>query len=104
MKILSIDTSCDETAVAITSGRRVLSNVVYSQVLLHKKWGGVVPSIARKAHEERIDFVINEALSKAFQGKGSIRNSFDFVGALPLTKSSRVPNRKRNWYLHPSNL
>ena len=64
MIILSIDTSCDETSVAITEGRRVLSNVIYSQVLIHKKWGGVVPSLAKWAHEERIDFVIAEALKK----------------------------------------
>lgn len=64
MNILAIDTSCDETSVAITDGRRVLSNVIYSQVLLHKKWGGVVPSIAKRAHEERIDFVVQEAIRK----------------------------------------
>ena len=64
MIILAIDTSCDETAAAITDGRQVLSNVIYSQVLLHKKWGGVVPSIAKRAHEERIDFVVEEALRK----------------------------------------
>jgi len=64
MLILSIDTSCDETAAAITEGRRVLSNVIYSQILLHKKWGGVVPSIAKRAHEERIDFVIDETFRK----------------------------------------
>lgn len=64
MHILAIDTSCDETAAAITDGRRVLSNVIYSQVLLHKKWGGVVPSIAKRAHEERIDYVIAEAITK----------------------------------------
>lgn len=71
MEILSIDTSCDETSVAITDGRRVLSNVIYSQVLLHKKWGGVVPSIAKRAHEERIDFVILEALKKYQRDKTS---------------------------------
>ncbi len=64
MIILSIDTSCDETSVAITDGRRALSNVIYSQVLLHKKWGGVVPSIAKRAHEERIDFVVEETFRK----------------------------------------
>ena len=64
MKILAIDTSCDETSAAITDGRRVLSNIIYSQVLLHKKWGGVVPSIAKRAHEERIDFVVEETLRK----------------------------------------
>lgn len=65
MKILSIDTSCDETSVAITDGRRVLSNVIYSQMLMHKEWGGVVPSLAKRAHEERIDAVIAEAFKKA---------------------------------------
>ena len=64
MKILAIDTSCDETAAAVVDGRRVLSNVIYSQILIHKKWGGVVPSLAKRAHEERIDFVVNEALRK----------------------------------------
>jgi len=65
MKILSIDTSCDETSVAITEGRKTVANVIYSQILLHKKWGGVVPSIAKRAHEERIDYVINEAINKS---------------------------------------
>lgn len=64
MKILSIDTSCDETSVAITDGRRVLANVIYSQILIHKKWGGVVPSLAKRAHEERIDLVVKEAIKK----------------------------------------
>lgn len=62
MNILAIDTSCDETAAAVVYGRRVLSNVIYSQVLIHKKWGGVVPSLAKRAHEERIDFVVNKAM------------------------------------------
>ncbi|MBI1863413.1 tRNA (adenosine(37)-N6)-threonylcarbamoyltransferase complex transferase subunit TsaD, partial [Candidatus Microgenomates bacterium] len=65
MKILAIDTSCDETAAAVTEGRRVISNVIYSQILIHKEWGGVVPSLAKRAHEERIDFVVSEALRKA---------------------------------------
>jgi len=65
MKILAIDTSCDETAAAIVDGRKVLSNVIYSQILIHKKWGGVVPSLAKRAHEERIDLVVNECLKKS---------------------------------------
>lgn len=64
MLILSIDTSCDETSVAVTEGRKILANEIYSQILIHKKWGGVVPSLAKRAHEERIDLVINEALNK----------------------------------------
>jgi len=65
MNILAIDTSCDETAVAVTNERRILSNVIYSQILIHKKWGGVVPLLAKRAHEERIDEVIQLALKKA---------------------------------------
>lgn len=68
MIILAIDTSCDETAVAVTEGRRVISNALYSQILIHKKWGGVVPSLAKRAHEEKIDSVITEALRKARMG------------------------------------
>mgnify|MGYP005838153153 CR=1 FL=1 len=63
--VLAIDTSCDETAAAVVNGRRVLSNVIYSQVLMHKEWGGVVPSIARRGHEERIGWVVDEALKKS---------------------------------------
>lgn len=65
MNILAIDTSCDETSAAITSGRRILSNVIYSQILIHQKWGGVVPLLAKRAHEERIDGVIDLAIRKA---------------------------------------
>lgn len=65
MKILAIDTSCDETSVAIVEGRKVLSNIVYSQVLLHKEFGGVMPSLAKRAHQERIDWVVCKALQSA---------------------------------------
>lgn len=65
MSILAIDTSCDETAAAVTNGRRVLSNVIYSQVDIHTKWGGVVPSLAKRAHEERIDKVVDLAITRA---------------------------------------
>ena len=89
--ILSIDTSCDETAAAVVLGRRVLSNVIYSQVLLHQKWGGVVPSIAKRAHEERIDFVIQETLRKFFLSP--VSDSFPPVLArsYPSTERRREP-------------
>lgn len=64
MKILAIETSCDETAVAVVEERRVLMNEVYSQILLHQKWGGVVPTIAKRAHQEKINFLINKVLKK----------------------------------------
>lgn len=72
MNILAIDTSCDETSVAVTNGRRILSNIIYSQVLLHQKWGGVVPLLAKRAHEERIDDVITIALKRAHISWGGI--------------------------------
>lgn len=65
MKIFAIDTSCDETAAAVVSGRRVLSNVIYSQVLLHQKFGGVMPSVAKRAHAERIDSVVERAIKQS---------------------------------------
>ncbi len=63
--ILAIDTSCDETSVAITQGRTILANGISSQIELHKKWGGVVPSIAARAHEQQIEPVIRSALRSA---------------------------------------
>lgn len=65
MKILAIDTSCDDTSVAISEGDKILSNIISSQIELHKKWGGVVPILAKRNHEERIDAVISEALKRA---------------------------------------
>lgn len=64
MKILAIDTSCDETAAAVTEETKILSNIIWSQASAHAKFGGVMPSLARRMHEERIDFVINKALGK----------------------------------------
>lgn len=63
--ILAIDTSCDDTSVAVLRGRQVLSSVISSQVEIHKKWGGVVPDIARRAHQENIAKVYLEALKRA---------------------------------------
>ena len=65
MKILAIDTSCDETAAAVTEETAILSNVVWSQASAHAKFGGVMPSLAQRMHEERIDWVINKALENA---------------------------------------
>lgn len=66
MKILAIESSCDETAAAVVEdGRSVLSNVVASQVPEHKIYGGVVPEIASRRHAEAISGVVNKALSDA---------------------------------------
>lgn len=63
MKILAIETSCDETAVAIIEdGRKIIKNLVYSQVEMHKEYGGVVPEIASRKHSEIIVGLMQEAL------------------------------------------
>ena len=67
--ILGLESSCDETACAvIKNGRTVLSNVISSQIDIHKEYGGVVPEIASRKHIERINFVIEEALREAGVG------------------------------------
>ncbi len=64
--ILAIESSCDETAAAVVkNGRDVLSNVIYSQIALHTEYGGVVPEIASRKHIEKINQVIEQALSEA---------------------------------------
>lgn len=66
MLILGIESSCDETAAAVVeNGTVVKSNVIYSQIATHRKFGGVVPEIASREHLEKIDSVVQEALSKA---------------------------------------
>lgn len=66
MKILAIESSCDETAAAvIKDGREILSNVVSTQIEKHKIFGGVVPEIASRLHTENISWVVDKALSDA---------------------------------------
>ena len=66
VRILALETSCDETAAAVVEdGRVILSNVVFSQIDLHALYGGVVPEIASRAHVEACDRVIDEALRQA---------------------------------------
>lgn len=66
VRVLAIESSCDETAAAVVvNGREVSSNVISSQIDIHKLYGGVVPEIASRKHTERINQVIDEALSEA---------------------------------------
>ena len=66
LNILAIESSCDETAAAVVhNGREVLSNIISSQIDLHKLYGGVVPEIASRKHIEKINQVIEEALKEA---------------------------------------
>ncbi len=71
--ILAVESSCDETAAAVVkNGREVLSNVISSQIALHTLYGGVVPEIASRKHIEKINQVIEEALSQAGVRLGDI--------------------------------
>ncbi len=66
MRVFGIETSCDETAVAVLEdGRKLLSNLLASQVHLHEKFGGVVPEVAARAHVENINPLITMALTEA---------------------------------------
>jgi N6-L-threonylcarbamoyladenine synthase len=83
--VLAIESSCDETSAAVIDGRRVLSSVIASQVEMHRKWGGVVPEAAARAHVEAITPVIEEALQQAGNpniGGIAVTNRPGLVGAL----------------------
>lgn len=74
--VMGIESSCDETAVAIVRGRRVLANIVASQIDIHRKYGGVVPEVASRSHTDVIISCIDEALHKA----GLTLDQIDCVG------------------------
>lgn len=79
VKILAIESSCDETAAAVVvNGRDVRSNVIYSQIALHTLYGGVVPELASRRHIEKINQVITQALSDA-------QMSLDDIDAIGVT-------------------
>lgn len=79
INILAIETSCDETAAAVVrNGREVLSNIISSQIEIHKIYGGVVPEIASRRHIEKINQVIEEALSEA-------KTTLDDIDAIGVT-------------------
>ena len=77
--ILGIESSCDETAAAVVKdGREVLSNVISSQIDIHKKFGGVVPEVASRKHLEIINSVVDDALKEA-------NVTFDDIDAIGVT-------------------
>ena len=68
MNILAIETSCDDTAIALIEVKnkkfKILSNIVSSQIEIHKKWGGVYPSLAKREHIKNLPIVLKKALKK----------------------------------------
>jgi len=85
MKILGIDTSCDETAIAVLKVERekftILSNVIASQIPIHKKYGGVYPALAKREHQENLTKVLSLALQQAHL----------LIEAKPLLKKTSLP-------------
>ncbi|HSD22257.1 MAG TPA: tRNA (adenosine(37)-N6)-threonylcarbamoyltransferase complex transferase subunit TsaD [Anaeromyxobacter sp.] len=73
MRVLAIETSCDETAAAIVEdGRRAMADVVATQIEIHRRWGGVVPELASRNHVVQVMPVVDEALSRAGVGPDGI--------------------------------
>lgn len=82
--ILGIESSCDETSVAVVkNGREVLSNVINSQIKIHEQYGGVVPEIASRSHVEVINNVMKMALEEA-------KVKIDDIDAIAVTKGPRI--------------
>ena len=65
LTVLGIESSCDDTAAAVVRGHDVLASVVYGQTALHADFGGVVPEVAARAHAEKLDHCVEDALSAA---------------------------------------
>lgn len=65
MRVLAIETSCDETAAAVVDGRTIVSSIVASQAQLHAPFGGVVPEVAARHHLGTVNAVVDEALAEA---------------------------------------
>ena len=81
MKILAIESSCDETSIAVVEdGKKVLSNVTYTQIDIHKKYGGVVPEVASRHHIEKVTYVLEGALQQA-------NITLDEIDAVAVTKT-----------------
>src|SRR3989344_5979681 len=86
MIVLGIETSCDETAIAAVKFEKsypsILSNIISSQVSIHKKWGGVVPTLAKREHQKNLVPVLKKALREA-----------DFLKKFPIS-NFQFPNGK----------
>src|ERR1041384_6955220 len=85
MTVLAIETSCDETSVAIVRDGRILSNVVASQIKLHSEYGGVVPELATREHLRNLLPIARNALSAAALKAGQIH-------AVAATQGPGLPN------------
>lgn len=79
--ILAIESSCDETSVAVVrNGTEILSNIVASQINSHKRFGGVVPEVASRHHVEQITLCLEDALVEAGVSAEDYRQSLSLMG------------------------
>ncbi len=72
MRLLALETSCDDTCAAVTDGAKVLSSVISSQAAFHEKYGGVVPEVASRHHLELVNSVVDAALDESGAELGSL--------------------------------
>ena len=87
MLILGIETSCDETAIGILEAKKIkagffirpLSNIVSSQIKIHKKYGGVVPMLASREHTKNIPFVFKKSLQEVFGSEKHAKTKIDLI-------------------------
>ena len=80
MKILAIETSCDETSASVLeNGKKVLSNVISSQIPIHAKYNGVVPELASRAHIKNVNIVLEEALNNAGISFENFDKEIDYI-------------------------
>ena len=92
MRIIAIESTCDETAASVIENGEIKSNIVFSQVSLHQKYYGIVPELASRAHMEKIAGVINAALEKSgieYKKKG--KNFFKKVDAVAFARGPGLP-------------
>ena len=86
MKILAIETSCDETAIAIAEflgtkrnpSVRVLSHIVSSQIKAHQKFGGVVPNLAKREHQKNLPLILKKSLKEAGDSISNFQTNLKF--------------------------
>ena len=97
MRILGIETSCDETGVGIVEDGRLLTNLLATQVDLHERFGGVVPELASRAHVEALTPLLDRALDEAgsrFADLDGVAEAYSVTGQWDFVAIVRVPNHE----------
>ncbi|MCG2725501.1 MAG: tRNA (adenosine(37)-N6)-threonylcarbamoyltransferase complex transferase subunit TsaD [Elusimicrobia bacterium] len=92
MRIIAIETTCDETAASVIENGKIKSDIIFSQVLLHQKYYGIVPELASRAHMEKIARVISAALKKSgIEYKKKTKTFFKKVDAVAFSRGPGLP-------------